>query len=47
MSCERLPRKYPIGSTCHIGWRIGTIICRVGLYHLIWWHSTDYPFKLA
>lgn len=45
MSFERLPHTYPIGSTCRVGWKIGTIIFRVGLYHLVWWHSTEYPFK--
>lgn len=41
MSIERLPHKYPIGSTCRIGWQIGTIIFRIGLYHLIWWNETS------
>ena len=40
MSIERLPHKYPIGSTCRIGWQIGTILFRFGLYHLVWWNNT-------
>lgn len=47
MSIERLPHRYPVGSTCRIGWRIGTIICRVGLYHLILWQSREYPYGPA
>lgn len=39
MSIERLPHKYPIGSTVRIGWRIGTILFRIGLYHLIIWQE--------
>lgn len=33
MSIERLPHKYPIGR------RIGTILFRIGLYHLIIWEK--------
>lgn len=36
MSIERLPHKYPIGC---IGRRIGTILFRIGLYHLIIWEK--------
>lgn len=39
MSIERLPHKYPIGCTVRIGWRIGTILFRIGLYHLIIWEK--------
>lgn len=45
MGIERLPHKYPIGCTVRIGWKIGTIIFRIGLYHLIWWNSSNYNWK--
>lgn len=39
MSIERLPHKYPTGCTVRIGWQIGTILFRIGLYHLIIWEK--------
>lgn len=44
MSIERLPHKYPIGCTVRIGWRIGTILFRIGLYHLIIWEKKEPTF---
>lgn len=41
MSIERLPHKYPIGCPVRIGWRIGTILFRIGLYHLIIWEKRE------
>lgn len=40
MKIERLPDKYPIGSTVRIGWRIGTILFRFGLYHVILFYKS-------
>ena len=39
MSIERLPHKYPIGCMVRVGWRIGTILFWIGLYHLIIWEK--------
>lgn len=44
MSIERLPHKYPIGSTVRIGLRIGTILFRIGLYHLVIWKEKELTF---
>ena len=37
MSIERFPRPYAVGSTVRVGWQLGKVIFRIGLYHLVWW----------
>ena len=34
----------PIGCTVRVGWRIGTILFRIGLYHLIIWEKKEPTF---
>lgn len=36
MTIERLPREYPIGSTVWTNKGYGTVLARLGKYHLIW-----------
>ena len=38
MSIEKLPDCYCAGAPARIGWRIGTVLLRIGHYHLIWWN---------
>lgn len=47
MSIERLPHKYPIGCTVRVGWRIGTILFRIGLCHLIIWEKKEPTQKVG
>ena len=41
MSIERLPDCYCVGTAVRIGWRIGTVLFRIGHYHLIWWNVSN------
>nr|DAO08641.1 MAG TPA: hypothetical protein [Caudoviricetes sp.] len=36
MTIERLPREYPIGSTVWTNKGYGTVLVRLGKYHLVW-----------
>ena len=36
MTIERLPHKYPIGSTVWTDKGYGTILFHIGKYHLVW-----------
>lgn len=36
MSIERLPHKYPIGSTVWTDKGYGTVLFHIGKYHLVW-----------
>lgn len=42
MSIERLHDCYRVGEYVCIGWRIGTVLFRIGHYHLIWWNGSRY-----
>lgn len=49
MTIERLPREYPIGSTVWTNKGYGTVLARLGKYHLIWlqrlgWHKSVLAF---
>ena len=41
MSIEKLPDCYCVGEAVRIGWRIGTVLFRIGHYHLIWWNVSS------
>lgn len=41
MSIEKLPDCYCVGEAVRIGWRIGTVLLRIGHYHLIWWNVSN------
>lgn len=36
MSIEKLPRKYPVGSTVWTDKGYGMVLFRFGKYHLVW-----------
>lgn len=43
MTIERLPREYPIGSTVWTNKGYGTVLVRLGKYHLVWLQRLGLP----